>query len=371
MGTKKRKKSYIIFLWIAIPLLIYISYIQINRSEVGDLHFIEIFSIDRTDDLYTVTALYNNASSESQKGMTLIQGIGNSVYSAYIDMSRKNSKELSLDHTAYFLIGQDAALVGLPDCLDFIGREPDLKTNAKLFVVQSQNTNKLLKAAMKDDFAPDETLDAITRKQTNNLKKPSNTLLHVLNDMNHPYNNLLLPYLVYKDKNMYLEGYATFKDQKLTGFLGYDISQAVDFFRNNLRTCPLELNKNLSVELSNIQVTPHIKLNKQDVTLNMKVKMDSTIKEAISAVDVLSSDKLTRINQLEQYTLMDSLTEILVIMKQDNLDLLDIGSNLEKQMNAETLTRNWETYLNGLKFSLSVDSATSKTYTIDTDQRIN
>lgn len=368
METRKRKKCYMIFLWIAIPLLIYISYIQINRSEVGDLHFIEILTIDRTEDTYTITGLYDNASSESKEGMELINGKGDSVYTAYIDMSRKNSKELSLDHTAYFLIGQNAAAVGLPDCLDFISREPDLKTNAKLFVVQSKDTGKLLEDAMNDDFAPDETLDSITEKQTNNLKKPTNTLLHVLNDMNHSYNNLVLPYLVYENKTMYQEGYAAFKDQKLTGFLSYDISQAIDFFRNNLRTCPLELDRNLSVELSNIEVTPHISIKDQTLTLKMNVKNDSTVKEAIGAVDIFSQDTLSKINQLEQYKLMDNLTEILLLMKQDNLDLLNIGSNLEKQMNAETLSKNWETYVNQMEVSLSVRSATSKTYTINTDQ---
>ena len=100
----------------------------------------------------------------------------------------------------------------------------------------------------------------------------------------------------------------------------------------------------------------------------MNVKNDSTVKEAIGAVDIFSQDTLSKINQLEQYKLMDNLTEILLLMKQDNLDLLNIGSNLEKQMNAETLSKNWETYVNQMEVSLSVRSATSKTYTINTDQ---
>ena len=369
MAPRKRKASYIIFLWIAIPLVIYISYIQINRSEVSDLHFVEILCIDQADGTYTVTALYNNAGSKENDGLKLMDGSGDSVYTAYIDMSRKNSKDISLDHTDYFMIGQNAAARGLSECFDFIAKEPDMKTNANVFVVQSENTNKLLKDAMEDDFAPSETLNAITQKESNNLKKPSNTLLNVLNDMDHSYNNLLLPYLVYKDKNMFLEGYATFKNQRLYGFLDYPTSLAVDLFRNNLRTCPLELSPNLNVELKNLQVTPHVTLKGQKISVNLNVKADSTVKEAPDAIDVFNQDTLTKINALEKYKLMENLRKLIQLSKNEHLDLLDVGSTLEKQTTKTQLEKNWETYIENLDFSLSVQSATAKTYTIESGTR--
>lgn len=369
MEPRKRKASYIVFLWIAIPLIIYISYIQINRSEVSDLHFVEILCIDQTDGTYTVTALYNNAGSKDNDGLKLMDGKGDSVYTAYIDMSRKNSKEISLDHTDYFMIGQNAAARGLSECFDFLSKEPDMKTNANVFVVQSENTNKLLKDAMEDDFAPSETLNAISQKESNNLKKPANTLLNVLNDMNHSYNNLLLPYLVYENKNMFLEGYATFKNQRLYGYLDYPTSLAVDLFRNNLRTCPLELSPNLNVELNNIQVTPHVNLKDEKLSVNLNVKADSTVKEASDAIDVFSQDTLSKINALEKYKLMENLRKLMQLSKKEHLDLLDVGATLEKQTGKTQLEKNWETYIENLDISLSVQSATAKTYTIESGTR--
>lgn len=369
MGTKKRKASYIIFLWIAIPLLIYLCYLQINRLEVSDMHFVEILCIDRADGEYTVTALYDNAASKKNDGLQAMNGTGDSVYTAYIDMTRKNAKDISLDHTAYFMIGQNAAANSLSDSLDFIAREPDMKTNAKVFIVRSANTTKLLKDAMEEDFAPSETLDSISNKQGNNLKKPMNTLLQVLNDMEHTYNNLLIPYLVYEDKNMYLGGYATFQNQKLYGFLNYESSQAVDLFRNNLRTCPLELMEQLNIELRNLEVSPQVTLSGQVPSVNYKIKTDSAIREASDSVDVFNPDTLSSIHEMEKYKLSQLLKDLTALMQKENLDLLDIGSTLEKQVSKEQLEKNWETYLENLDISLSVKSATAKTYVIETKQK--
>ncbi|SET30319.1 Ger(x)C family spore germination protein [[Clostridium] polysaccharolyticum] len=369
MEPRKRKASYHIFLWIAIPLILYISYVQINRSEVNDIHFVEVLCIDQQDDTYTITALYDNAGSKNNDGLQSIEGTGDSVYTAYTDMSRKNSKDISLDHADYFLISENTAKKGLPDCLDFISREPDLKTNANIFIVQSDNTNKLLKDAMEEDFTPSETLNAISQKETNNLKKPNNTLLQVLNSMDHSYNNLLIPYLVYDNNTMYLEGYSTFKNQKLYGFLDYNTSLAVDFFRNNLRTYPLELSRNLNVELSNINVTPHVSLKNDSLFLKLIVKSDSQIKEASDAIDIFNPDTLSKMNDLEKYRLIEQLSKIIRISKRYHLDLLNIGSTLEKQTQSTKLKKNWETYIENLDISLSVQSATAKTYTIDTDKQ--
>ncbi|MBR3771564.1 MAG: hypothetical protein IKL07_04790 [Clostridium sp.] len=367
MRTRHQKKSYHIFLWIAIPLLLYLCYVEINRSEVGDSNFTEILCIDEKDGKYTVTALYNNAGKKNKDSMELIDGTGNSVYTAYIDMSRKNSKDISLDHTAYFMIGQTAAADGLGNCLDFISREADLKANAEVFIVKSDSTNKLLKNALKKDFAPSETLNAISSKQTNNLKKPMNSLLQVLNDMDHRYNNLLIPYLVYDNDTMFLEGYATFKEKKLYRLLDYDLSQAIDFYRNNLRTCPLELSRNLNVELTNIQVKQQVLVKDNMPTLNVNVTTDSTIKEAIQGLPVFQKKSLAALNELEQLKLSNWLIEIVMMMKHEQLDLLNIGLELSTHVGNDQINAHWGTYLENLDISLNVDSATSKTYLIETD----
>ena len=208
-------------------------------------------------------------------------------------------------------------------------------------------------------------MNAISEKESNNLKKPNNSLLQVLNDIAHPYNNLLIPYLVYKDNNMYLEGYATFQNQKLYGYLDYATSQTVDLFRNNLRTCPLELSKNLNVQLSNLDVTPSFTIRKDSLNVQFNVKTDSAIKEMSFNRKVFSQDTLASINRLEKYKLMEQLRSIMMLSKKEHLDLLDIGTMLENQVGTKQLKENWNTYIENLTISLSVKSATAKTYIIE------
>lgn len=367
MGARHKKKSYQIFLWIVIPLLLYICYVQMERREVVDTNFVEILCIDRTNDSYRITGFYDNAASKNDNGFKIIDGMGSSVYSAYTDMSRKNSKDISLDHTAYFLISEKAAVYGLKHCLDFISREPDMKTNAKVYLWKTENANQVLKSALEEEFSPWETLNSITNKQANNLKKPMNTLLHVLNDMEHNYNNLLLPYLVYEDKSMYLEGYAAFKNGRLYSYLSYELSQFIDLFRNNIRTCPLELEPEICVELLNIESTPQVEITEDTLNIIMKVKAESTVKEATDVVDVFEPQSRDRISQLERNKLTENLLEIISIMKQDKLDLLNIGPALDKKGNKLPGNATWDSYLNNLRVTLSLEMDTAKTYILETD----
>lgn len=367
MGTTPRKKNYKIFLWIAIPLLLYLFYIQIDRKEVGETNFVEILCIDREGDVYTITGFYDNAASKNDDGLKMIDGTGDSVYTAYMDMSRKNAKDLSLDHTEYFLLSEQAATLGLEHCLDFISREPDMKTNAKLFVLKTKNANKLLDKALEKEFAPSDTLNAISNKQTNNLKKPMNTLLQVLNDMEHNYNNLLLPYLVYEDESMYLDGYATFKNGRLYSYLGHDLSQAVDLYRNNLRTCPLDLSSEICVQLLDIVSTPQVDVIDDSLNINMKVKAESTVKQATNITNVFEEETRTRIAELERYRLTENLLEIIFLMKTEKLDLLNIGTLLEKKADALPANTTWDSYINNMEVSLTIELDTAKTYTLETD----
>ena len=367
MNIRPIRKNYKIFLWIAILLLLYLCYIQIDRTEVGETNFVEILCIDKNKEQYTITGFYDNAASKNDNGLKMIDGSGDSVYTAYIDMSRKNAKNISLDHTAYFMLGEKAASYGLDHCLDFISREPDMKTNAKIFILKTKNVNALLEDALEKEFAPSDTLEAISNKQTNNLKKPMNTLLQVLNNMEHNYNNLLLPYLIYEDNAMYLEGYATFKNGKLYSYLNYELSQAIDLYRNNLRTCPLDLGSEVSVQLLDIVTTPEVDIVEDTLNINMKLKAESTIKEATDIENVLAEQNRNRIAELERYKLTENLLDILFIMKNDKLDLLNIGSSLEKKSNELPTNSSWDSYLNNLNVSLTIDLDTVKTYTLETD----
>lgn len=367
MNLKCKKKSYSIFLWIVLPLLLYLCYVQIARREVSDTHFVEIFCIDYTDNHYHITGFYDNAASKDNNGFQMIDGYGASVYSAYTDMSRKNSKDISLDHTAYFMLSETAASYGLEHCLDFISREPDMKTNAKVYILKTRDANGLLEKAMEEKFSLSETLDSITNKQSNNLKKPMNTLLQVYNNMEHKDNSLLLPYLVYEDKTMYLEGYATFKNGKLYRYLNYELSLFIDLFRNNIRTCPLELKPEMCVELFNIESTPQVNVTKDTLNIEIKVKADSTVKEAANTAYVFEQQNRNQLSELERKKLTENLMEIITLMKQEKLDLLNIGFELDKKADTLPVNRTWDSYLNHLRVTFTLDMDTAKTYILETD----
>ncbi len=366
MSVIKARRGCHILVIVSVLLLLYICYIQMERNEISDVHFIQMFCIDKTDDGFQVSALYNDGGSQRSDKLQFVEGNGNTVYTAFEDLKRKDSKELTITHTAYYLLSTSAAEYGLPECLDFISRDESVKTNASVYILKEDNANKVLNGAIKDKLLPQEILNYISQKQTHTMKKADNTLMTVLNNMNNPYNNLLIPALSYKDKNMYLDGYATFKTAKLYKYLDYKTSQYIDLFRNRLRTCPLSLGNDLTMELTDLKVNQTVTIENDRLNLTVGLQTNSELKEVAAYTNVFHDAALNKIQNLEIKSLNAQFYSIIKQMQKDNLDLLDISTYLSNESNTtdDSYKKNWNSYLKNMSYHLNVDSTIAKNYII-------
>ncbi len=313
---------------ILILLLFYICFFQMERKELGDVAIVRVLGIDKTADGYHLTALYNDNSTKSIDApiMKTIDGTGNTIYDAYQNLKRKNKKEVTIAHTSFYLLDNQAAADGLESCLDFLSRDQTVKNNASIYILLSENTYDFLTKSVDDESFMHETLSAITQKKSSELKKVNNTLATILNRMDQDYHNLIIPYLVVEDEYVYANGYALFQDKKLTQYLDYETSQMIDLANGRLLTCPICLSNQVGLELTNINAVKGITLTSDNkLLINLSIDFDSDIKEVPYATEVFSSNTLSVLNEMQNEYVREYMAAIIEFSTSHGFDFLNIN----------------------------------------------
>jgi len=329
-----------------------------ERNELSDVHIIQLFSIDKIENGYQVTAIYDEDGGNSGSGTKLIDGTGRSVYAAFENLQRKNSREMTIAHSSYFLISDLVAKDGLEGCLDFISRDETIKSNAAIYILNEDNINHVMTKALDDDFYFHDSLGAITEKMSTNLKQIDNTILSIHNELENESNSLLIPYLVYKDKLLYRNGYATFVDNKLNEYLDYSTSNAIDLFRGNLTVYPMLID-DIGIELTNIKVNTTAKMEKNKLQVHMDFKSDGEIKEVGSLDNIFNEAQLSKLEDKVNQKLYNILFRLVDKSQKDKLDLLDF----EELTGVDIPDK--QSVLENMDFDFSVRTDIAKNYLLE------
>ncbi|MBE5960147.1 MAG: hypothetical protein E7256_01975 [Lachnospiraceae bacterium] len=313
---------------IFIIFLFYLCFFQMERKEIGDVDIVRVLGIDKTDEGYHLTALYNDNSSGNDDSVVMktVDGKGTTIYDAYQNLKRKNKRDVTIAHTSFYLLDSDAAANGLEGCLDFLSRDQTVKTNSSIFILLSTNTHDFLKKSVEDETFVQDTLTAITQKESDELRKVDNTLASVINHMDEDLHNLIIPYLVVEDENLYANGYAVFKNNKLFEYLDYETSQIIDLANGRLITCPICLSNGIGLELTSIKAQKGITRTADNKLLvNLTIDFDSDIKEVPYATEVFSSNTLSVINEMQNEYIRQYVAAIIEFSIEYGFDFLNIN----------------------------------------------
>ena len=360
-----KTKSYYYLAVIFVLFVLYMCFFQMEKNEISDIYIIRVLGIDKDDKGYTVTALYNDngqSPTDSDLGgsgsIQSLYGEGDSVYSAFEDMKQKSTCNMTIAHTSFYLIGESAARNGLKECLDYIARDQTVKTNASVYLLQSEKVKNFLVNSIGEELFIHEDLDDITVKQTNQLRKTENTILHILNNLEDTYNTMFLPYLIHEERNLYPGGYAIFKENKLYEYLDYDTSLTIDLLANRLRYYPIYLSGAVGLEAKNYHV--FMTIDKDKPVLHIKINLVSNLLEDVVKVNTNSNMQNLEIAQ-DEY-LKNKINEVIALSKEYNTDLLGIKRIYAKEYGGikEFKESDWESFFYNAAYQLELDTKISK-----------
>lgn len=354
-------------------LVFYICFYQMERNEISDIYIVRVLGIDKDKNGYTVTALYNTtggSSSSSNSGsgggggssMKALNGSGDSIYMAFENMKKKSPREMTIAHTSFYLLSESAASEGVEGCLDYIARDQSVKTNASVYVLQSENVSSFLMKSVDEEFLVNENLEDITANKANQLRKSENTLLNVLNNLKDDYSPLLIPYLIYKDNCLYTGGYAVFKEDTFYKYLDYDTSMTIDLLRKRLRSYPIYLNNGIGLEVTNYDVFITADLTDTAPVIQIKMNLYSNIKEISAEDKSLGNEKLDRLQKIQGEYIVNKIKNVIALSKEYQIDLLEIKRILANNKNADldALASDWDSYFQSVIYDINVQTTISK-----------
>ena len=140
-----------------------------NYRELNDLAITTGIAFDIKDDEYIVSYMVANSnkaetdSKSSETKITVYEGIGNTIGSAYMDLNSKNPKIPYISHLEVVIISEDLAKQGILEALDFLMRNPESRKEFYIVLSKDVEAGILLKTLAPLESFPSQNIAEIIK----------------------------------------------------------------------------------------------------------------------------------------------------------------------------------------------------------------
>jgi len=363
-------------LFLLLPLLLCGCTHDMNRKEIDELNLVLVLGIDYSEGEYTLSALSSNgAGADPEKGAgsgeeNLAQGKGKTAYEALENLKLKEKKSLSLAQAGAFLIGEEAAKNGLDKSLDFLSRDETIKMEGLIYTIKENKAADFIKKGIKNKQSVHEDLQAIQQKQKESLTRSDNTVVNLLNDMKQTNSSVLIPYMTSEESGFLMDGYAVYEDLKLVDYLDHDTADGVNFIKNIMRSYPIYLKDEVSLEISYTKTRLKADLKNKGITVTIKVDFETMIKEILTKEDIFNQETLLRLTKEQNDYITNTLQKPVNYSLVTGRDILGLAREIENQNTVgwKDIEADWNTKISGITYYFDVNSQITKSFILGNER---
>lgn len=343
---------------------------DINRKEIDEVDIVQIVAIDYQQEQFQLGVLYTENGSNDESTAVIIKAEGKSIFEAYENLKKKNKRSITLAHTNYFMVGDEAAKYGLKDCLDYFSRDETIKMDSGVIIVKEHPAFWLLEYAKEKELKIFENLNAINQKQIETLTESDNTIAHFLNKIEEKGSTMLVPYYVVEEDSVYSEGYGFCEDAKLVEYLDEDTSLGIDFIRNRVRTCPIYLKGSVGLSVADTKTTLNTKIQNGKLLITVQMNFETTIREVLDSQNQSEADMLQNLTNQQNEYMKRIMQKAIDYAQTKGKDVLGIKELIRSQHPSEweTVDSNWKQYLKTIRFEFQIHSKVVKSFLMDNER---
>ena len=360
-----------------------------GRTEINKILFATVIGIDKPiEGKDTVKITITTPGIESKKPKEgkkqaepqILTAEGSSFFEALRNFRFFADRKMFLGHVNFILIGEEAAKENVADCLDILVRDHELRLNSKVFVVKGNMAEKVINYAAGNDEYLASQLENL-RTNAGGLSHSSGIeLLKVIQTFGKkksstyiPYvtiNNTSYPNMTSANKDIYMEGYAIFKEMNLIGYIRDGESRGFNWVKNKIESGVIVLTTKkdniVSVEIidSYSKIVPHITDDHIDVSINLK--MSSNIVEINGSEKIFDESTIEFLENQQNNIIKSEIQSVIAYAKDTNTDFLDIFSIIEHKYPVKwaKIKNKKEKAIEDIRFDVEVQSRINRTYTI-------
>ena len=376
MNLSKLRLITILFILLGTIVVGYIKTNQLNEVEL-----VSGLGIDRVDGQYAVTLQIFNPSANQKNsvdptgGFTYSQN-GKTIPGAIEKIKKESLKEPILDTLQVVTLGERLVKEeGLNETLDFLVRNPRVPASINTIIVKNDSPESFLTL-----FTPQEKLTALyTNTMLRNSKAVWGSLVNtsserILSYLTDRTSDIIVPYVeIHGDidrgmtkgniesfspaSNISLEGFATFKGEKLNSYLTNEESNTLALMKGVNQVVNISApcgDSNDEFTIDTISTSASLKANTEPVSFQLKVKIKGNLDQLGCEKDLTKlSSKKTLESQLEKKIKSD-MDAVIKKSKEDGTDILGLKDALYRQE-----PKMWEKKRNEKDFLSKVNVDTS------------
>ncbi|NLG92172.1 MAG: Ger(x)C family spore germination protein [Clostridiales bacterium] len=307
-----------------------------NYHELEDMSLVTGVAIDKgiNGDTYHLTFEFVDLTGDQIKSK-LVESDGNTIYDCIRNVTGKGEKKLNFTECKVIIISQDLASQGISPSLAWYIRDHEPRMNLNLIISKEKTANEILQEKpITDELISLEIWKALNRNVTTLGKVPCVELYQAINMLSDNGISLILPTIRIEKFStstaLVLDGTALFEGEKLFGYLDSEKTKYLLFIKNQIDGGLLLSDNdsgNLCLEVveSNTKLTPKIENNEPSV--DIKIKMRAMLSEDQSSTDHNTSDGIKKVEREAEKTLTNSISDLIKsVQSQTTSDIFGFGT---------------------------------------------
>lgn len=378
------KKNLIIFSLIFLILILSGCW---SKRELNELALVAALGIDLVDDEYVISAqvidpsqVSSKQSASGQAPVVTYHAQGKTVFEAIRKILASSPRKLYFAHLQLVVIGEELALNGLRDTVDFLGRDQEIRNDFTVIVSQQATAKDVLNV-----LTPIEKIPA--NKMLNSLKVMQDawgsTLEVDIEDLvtklgvNNQY-FVLSAIEVLGDKSLGIDqtnverietpvmlkftGLAIFKEDKLLGYLDEYNSKSLNYLNNKIKStieiisCPSKGELSTEITQSKTKTKGVIIDGKPTIQISMNVVQN--VAEVNCDIDLTTIKSIDWINNQSEKLIEENIEQLLNILQVNyQADVLGFGEMIHRADPTlwEKIKDDWQTIYPEVEVNVKVN----------------
>lgn len=277
-----------------------------NYRELNDLAITTGIAFDIKDDQYIVSYMIANSnkaetdSKDSETKITVYEGKGNTISSAYMDLNSKNPKIPYISHLEVVIISEDLAKRGTLEALDFLMRNPESRKEFYIVLSKNVEAGTLLKTLAPLESFPSQNIAEIIKSNKDDqstivMQKYSDVIANLIDEGIEPIINGIeldgnkeegqMQESLEKSTpsaTIKIDTIGIFKKDKLLGWSTHDETVGINIINNSAGFVLLETkcdDKYMTSTLKDIKTKPMITFENNIPKIKLEIKADGAILE--------------------------------------------------------------------------------------------
>lgn len=367
-----------------------------NSREVNDLAIAVALGIDKYgDDSYRVSVQVLNpgeVSTSSTSGydtpVTTYTATGRIIFEALRKLTQQLPNKIYLAHIRMIIIGEEVAREGIYKPIDFLSRDPEMRTDFYVVVSKGNTANEILNVLTSYEKIPANKLfDSLNSSSENWAATGKIRLNELMDDLVkegiHPIltaikiigdpeageftDNVLT---TAPDAILSYDGMGAFRANKLVGWLNVDESKGLNYVKGNVKNTVIVSDMDdgqVGIELTdaNSEIIPHY--THGDPTIEVKITGVANIADVNTKLDLMTEHIFSELEDKTNNNIKEKITQ--AIDKAQNefeSDIFGFGDQIHKTdpKNWEKIKNKWSEIFPKIPINVTVDIQLKRAGTI-------